>query len=116
MSKTYVNTHPNAQRFDMGELVDFKQRLKALSDILRDTQWFSPESLGWYVAERADDGTPVRYFSPRHAAMIGYVPEHPDTVYLDYRHTCRAYDATLEQLAFGLETGLMPDEVNHGAE
>ncbi|MBX2804060.1 MAG: hypothetical protein KTR31_40665 [Myxococcales bacterium] len=67
-----------------------------------------PSSLGWTVAD-VEDGFPVRWFNDRYQASIGYVAGDPDQVYLDYGPHKRSWrDMTIEELAVGLETGMLP--------
>ena len=102
----------------MGEIIDLnayranrqlEEELKHLAERMGAHARVAPEDRGWRVLERAEDGEPVRWINLRYNALIGYVPGHPEWVYLDYRHRIQAFDLTLEELVAAIEGGTLPD-------
>lgn len=104
----------------MGDLIDFVKVLndKKLAEAIGSINQASPVAIpdpavfGWKVVEKAEDGTPIRYMHFGKRAHIGYLPDNPDYVFLDYNHQCAAYEGMdLDYLALAIDLGALPEPV-----
>jgi hypothetical protein len=104
----------------MGELIDFTRVLRdkklalALSEFngAAPPMIPAPETIGWEVVERAEDGKPIRYMNFEKRAHMGYLPDNPDFVFLDYNHQCAAYEEMdLDYFALAIELGVLPEPI-----
>jgi len=67
------------------------------------------QDLGWEPVEQVSEGPVVWRLSD--GTELGYVPGATGRVYLVYRGIREEYQASPQELAAALETGLMPDPV-----
>ena len=69
----------------------------------------APEAFGWSASVTDDDGRPIRWYHPPTGALIGFVPGHPELVFLDDRHEIRAWEMSIGELVAAIEAGTLPD-------
>ncbi len=64
--------------------------------------------LGFRKKETIDKVT-VKWANSKYKASIRYVPGNTELTYLDYQQKTMVYDLSIEEIAVGVEFGILPE-------